>query len=676
MLMQNSRHTGLATNTSISTANVSQLGLKYMANTGNWVYSSPVVATVPALGKQLVFVGGKAKFIFAFDTANGDLVWRANIQNNSSSTGAYYNGVLYIGSSDYNMYAFNAATGQQICKFNTGGVVQSSPTVVNPDGSGLRVYFGDAGLGGAPDGGHVWSMHGVDPTDAFADCSLDWSYDHFGDPPDSHGEAGSWSDASFGQLTDGTKVVVIGASSTDNAAYAFNALTGARIWRFPTPAPYPDADVGAGTTLSPPGALFPDGAAYIAGKNHHVYGINLRTGAQLWDFNMEANSPPGSNQGGRSTPALVDNTIYVGWGAGVFAINATTGAMLWRYDSPNNIDVVASPAVSGPPGSRVVFAADMAGRMFALNAQNGAELWHYQAGGLIFASTAIANGNVYFGSQDGFVYDFAIGASTGTRPHATIDSPTDKATLPPGGNVTITGTASDDLGVTKVLVSVRQDSGALWWDAGASKWQKYFVANPATMTSPGAKLTDWTFSVPVSNNGGNYTINADAQDATGQHVAPVIASSFQVGNGTGAPDTVITAPTQKQVFNLPNPPASIPLTITGSATDTTGTHPGVASVKVVVENLEHIEYWCGAPACGNPAEPSANQWTTVFTGVTVPITNPGSQSVTFSVTVPSYDHEHTYRVSAWAIDNDGNPDPFKATVNKICVRMAGDTTCN
>ena len=110
MLMQNVRHTGLATNTSISTANVAQLGLKYMANTGNWVYSSPVVATVPALGKQLVFVGGKAKFIFAFDTATGDLVWRANVQNNSSSTGAYSNGVLYIGSSDYNMYAFNASS--------------------------------------------------------------------------------------------------------------------------------------------------------------------------------------------------------------------------------------------------------------------------------------------------------------------------------------------------------------------------------------------------------------------------------------------------------------------------------------------------------------------------------------------------------------------------------------
>ena len=120
----------------------------------------------------------------------------------------------------------------------------------------------------------------------------------------------------------------------------------------------------------------------------------------------------------------------------------------------------------------------MAGRMFALNAQNGAELWHYQAGGLIFASTAVANGNVYFGSQDGFVYDFAIGASTGSRPHASIDSPTDKATLPPGGNGTITGTAPDDLGVTKVPISVRQTRAPC---GGTPPQQKFFVANAATM---------------------------------------------------------------------------------------------------------------------------------------------------------------------------------------------------
>ena len=72
---------GLATNDDAPTSNVGPARHAATWPTpGNWVYSSPVVATVPALGKQLVFVGNKAKFVFAFDAATGELVWRANVQ--------------------------------------------------------------------------------------------------------------------------------------------------------------------------------------------------------------------------------------------------------------------------------------------------------------------------------------------------------------------------------------------------------------------------------------------------------------------------------------------------------------------------------------------------------------------------------------------------------------------
>jgi outer membrane protein assembly factor BamB len=675
MLMHDVRHTGIAGTTALKASNAGQLGMRYMTNTGNWVYSSPVVATVASLGKQLVFVGNKAKFVFAFDAATGEQVWRSQTSSNNSSTPAVYEDVVYIGSSDYKMYAFSAVDGHEICSFNTGGIVQASPTVVDPDGSGIRVYFGDAGLGGAPDGGHVWSMHGVDATDAFADCSADWSYDQFGDPAGSHPEAGSWSSPSYGQLATGRRIIVIGASSTDNAAYAFDALTGARIWRFGTPAPFPDADVGAGTTFSPPGVNgFADGAAYIAGKNHHVYGLNPRTGAAYWDFDVQANAPAASNYSGRSTPALVGNVIYVGWGEGVFAIDATTGAMVWRFTSANHADVVGSPAVSGPPGDQVVFAADVAGTMFALDAQTGTVVWQYQAGDLIYGSVAVAAGNVYFAAQDGFVYSFGLGAGNSARPHATIDSPTDGATLPPGGTVPMSGVATDDVAVTKVLVGVRQDSGALWYDAAANSWQKYFVANPATMTTPDQPSTGWTFNAPVSTSGGSYTIVADAVDGNGQHVAPVTLSRFQVGNAVGAPDTVINVPVHKQVYNLAAVPVPVPITVSGTATDTAGPHPGVAQVKLVVLNLQHTEYWCGAPGCAVPGNPA--QWTTVYSTVNVPLGTPGGRSTGFSITLPSYDHPHDYRVTAWAIDNDGNPDPFKANVSRICVRLPGDNTCN
>ena len=486
MLMHDIRHTGIAGTTALKASNASQLGMRYMTNTGNWVYSSPVVATVPSLGKQLVFVGNKAKFVFAFDAATGEQVWRSQTSSNNSSTPAVYNDVVYIGSSDFKMYAFSAVDGHQLCALQHRRRRPGLPTVVNPDGSGIRVYFGDAGLGGAPDGGHVWSMHGVDPTDAFADCSADWSYDQFGDPAGSHPEAGSWSSPSYGQLATGQRVIIIGASSTDNAAYAFDALTGARIWRFGTPAPYPDADVGAGTTFSPPGVNgLADGAAYIAGKNHHVYGINPRTGARVLGLRhggqrasgLEPRRPvhPGTRRQRRSTSA------------GVRASSPSTprpGRWCGASPAPTTSMSSARRRCRAPRATRWCSPPTWPGRCSASTPRPAPCVWQYQAGDLIYGSVAVAAGNVYFAAQDGFVYSFGLGAGNSARPHATIDSPTDGAVLPPGGTVPISGVATDDVAVTKVLISVRQDSGALWYDAAANKWQKYFVANPATHGQP------------------------------------------------------------------------------------------------------------------------------------------------------------------------------------------------
>lgn len=41
------------------------------------------------------------------------------------------NGILYVGSDDYSIYAINASTGAQIWKYTTGGLVKSSATVFN-----------------------------------------------------------------------------------------------------------------------------------------------------------------------------------------------------------------------------------------------------------------------------------------------------------------------------------------------------------------------------------------------------------------------------------------------------------------------------------------------------------------------------------------------------------------
>ena len=47
------------------------------------------------------------------------------------SSPAVANGVVYIGSGDYNVYALNASTGVKLWSYATGAGVYSSPAVAN-----------------------------------------------------------------------------------------------------------------------------------------------------------------------------------------------------------------------------------------------------------------------------------------------------------------------------------------------------------------------------------------------------------------------------------------------------------------------------------------------------------------------------------------------------------------
>jgi outer membrane protein assembly factor BamB len=141
----------------------------------------------------------------------------------------------------------------------------------------------------------------------------------------------------------GRHVVVFGSKDTDDAVYSVNVSTGQMIWRHQT-STQPEQDVGGAAVISAPGVNgFADGAVYIEGKDGVVYALDLSTGAVLWSFTAGS---PGLTA---SSGALAGNTLVIGSINGVYGLNATTGAMLWH--SLSGI-VVASPAVSGPAGTR------------------------------------------------------------------------------------------------------------------------------------------------------------------------------------------------------------------------------------------------------------------------------------------------------------------------------------
>jgi outer membrane protein assembly factor BamB len=665
------RHTGTTTDSGLGAGNVGSLNLQWQTNLGQAISASPAVVHNTATGRQLVYLADSSGTVTAVDGHNGERVWSYRAAANINSSPAVFGGVVYIGSSDHKLYALNATTGARLCSFDTGGVISSSPAAV-ATAHGVVVYVGDNGIGGSNDGGHVWAINGVDPN-AAGDCTLKWSFENFGDPPGSQPNAGMWSPPAYATDRNGRALVIAGSSSPDNAAYAFDALTGQVVWRFQTQFFFADGDVGAGPTISPPGVNgFADGVAYVIPKTGILYALNLTTGAKLWEFSIRADAPV-SNGPTRSTPALVDDRLYLGYGSGVYGINAVTGAKVWRTQSDTAVEVTSSPAVTGSAGDRTLLVGDVSGKLYALRAADGAKLWSYATGGLVYSSLAVSGGKAFAGSTDNFLYAFGLGGGTSARPVATITSPANNATVPnPGGDQPMSGSATDDNGVDRVLVSVKDRNTSKWWDGTTRTWTKYFADNRATLANPGGAATGWTFSFPAPAAGASYLAYADAVDGDGQHSAPVAESRFVVASSGAPPDTTITSPRRKQVFNLPSPPATFPVTAQGTATDSGGANPGIAQVTVVIRNIEHGEYYCGPNGCpGTPGVPWRTQYTTLQATLAQPNANSTAWSLTFSV----MDHAHKYSISAWATDRDGEVDPTKVRVSPICVRDPGVRSC-
>lgn len=674
MWQRDALHTGVSPDTALGASNAASITPIWERDTGTATYSSPIVATVPSIGKKLVIVGNQAGTLTAFDAASASRVWTFQAGGSPiAASVAVANNTVYFGSTNRFVYALDAATGTQKCSFKTGGIVYASPVVVDPDGNGPVVYVGDAGISGGNDGGAMWAI------DANT-CAQRWTFNQWGSPPGSlTGTAGTWSPPAFGRDATGRALIVVGGSSPDNAVYAFDAVTGAEVWRFQTQIFYADGDVGAGVTISPPGVNgFARGVAYVAAKNRIMYALDLQTGAEIWEYQMRADMF--SANPSRSTASLLGRTLFFGDGTGVYAVDAITGQRVWKTTTtaPSIVEVTASPAVSGAPGDEVVFAADMNGVVYALRASDGTILWSFQTGSFVYSSPTVSGNQVFVGSDDGMLYSFGIPNRPSAAPTVTLTSPANGSTpANPNGSLALSGTAQDDLGVSSVLAAVNDRNTNSWWNPVANKWQTAFAEFPATLGTPGGTATSWTASFPVPFSGCACVAEATAVDSNGQLSPLVPRNSFAINALGNPPDTTITYPGNYTVVQFPGARQSFPITVQGTATDTGGAHNGIAFVRLTVMNVEHGEYYCGSPGCaGTSTGDGPGSWGPTLATVNAVLANPGAASTTWTLTFPTYDHPHKYRITAWAQDLDGNVDATRVLVGPVCVRDVGDNTCS
>ncbi len=197
----------------------------------------------------------------------------------------------------------------------------------------------------------------------------------------------------------------IGNYHTGNV-YAMDANTGEIFWnRF----------MQSGVVTSPAVA---NGKVYVefttttgAKAQVSLCAMDASSGTILWQF-----APQGVS--GYFPPAVSNDVVYAGAsidGQGyIYAVDAVTGGMLWRSQLPvGGSSQLTTPAVA----NGVVYLGfaddndDSYGYMYGFDAHTGALLWNFNAAGGIYSSAAVANGVVYFGSDDMNVY--ALDAGTG-----------------------------------------------------------------------------------------------------------------------------------------------------------------------------------------------------------------------------------------------------------------------
>ena len=353
-----------------------------------------LVVNSPALAYGVVYAGSDDGTLYAFDSATGEELWRYRTREAIRSTPTLADGVVYVGSNDNNMYAFDSGTGAPLWRYDTGSWVQYSPTVANGTvylGASSEFGFTIHALDGVS-GESVWISEtpftvspGLTPTAVDDKVYGSGDLGQFYALDASSGEL-AWSfDTGIGGEEPPTVIDGVVYLTGVNAAYALDESTGALIWSF-------DTDQLPAREFA---AVIEDGVYYFAPDNN-VYALDISTGQPIWSH--EFTEPNGMVA---TTPVVSNGIVYVGLESGAFhAIEA--GNLVWSIQEDG--EQLDSPLVAGG----VLYVQASNAHLLALGPATGEELQRYRS--IYFSDIqtyTVAEGIVLMGAPGGGVQALA-----------------------------------------------------------------------------------------------------------------------------------------------------------------------------------------------------------------------------------------------------------------------------
>jgi outer membrane protein assembly factor BamB len=394
-----------------------------------WNHSiGPSDACMPSVAEGIAYAVSFTNGVYALNATTGALVWNSPLKVWCSSL-AVTGGLVYAGNSD-GIYALSASTGEEQWSYPPSNInINSCPVVANgvlfvKSGDGYLYAFGKAshpsisiqpkfgfagtqatvsGSGFASDSTVTVTFGGTSITlSSSAVDSLGHIAGAFMVPALTSGHYQISVTDSLGNVASDNYLIVTPTAITwpmymydpqhsgspDNTAAVDNSL----LWKF-------SVDRGNMIIRVASSAAVVGGIVYDASQNSYVYALDAYTGTCYWRFNL-------GGLGTLSSPAVVDDVVYIGGDYGIYAINAHSGTQIWNNPAPRA--VVTAPAVS----NGVVYVGSFFDGVFALRASDGQQIWRYSEIGEVLTSPTVYGSLVYIGSEDGNIY--AFNTATGT----------------------------------------------------------------------------------------------------------------------------------------------------------------------------------------------------------------------------------------------------------------------
>jgi serine/threonine protein kinase len=301
------------------------------------------VRGTPALYQGILFTGCYDNNLYAINAADGQFQWKYATDGGVVSRPAIYEGSVYFGSEDQRLHVVSIRSGKVVWTYYTEGKIRSSPRIAEG-----HVFIGS-------DDQH---LHAVNLNTGRAV----WKF-----------EAAS---AVRSTPYVANELVYTGSESGDFYAIDFR---GDMKWRFQSK---------RAITSSP---LIRGQAAYFTSLDGTLYALDSKNGWPLWRFRL--------GKGSVSSPAIADDFIFTGAADGfLYCIDMRTSKEVWRFRTENQIS--SSPTIY----KDAIYFGSVDGNLYCLEYRSGRLRWKFETKGPITGSPLAFDDIVYISSIDHHIY--------------------------------------------------------------------------------------------------------------------------------------------------------------------------------------------------------------------------------------------------------------------------------